>query len=82
MAKCIACEKEEPAYPVLDLATGFYFCDKHWGEAGDAFDKYKEKTLSNWLRVVADLRDKYSKEKIIKPRQAKVSSRISGEYIT
>lgn len=82
MAKCIVCEKEEPAYPVLDVASGFYFCDGCWMKAGDAFDKYKHKTLANWLRVIADLRDKYSKSERIKPKQAKVSSRISEEYLT
>ena len=81
MSKCIICEEEEPDYPIHDFATGFYFCDKCWGRAGDAFDKYKEKTLSNWLRVIADLRDKYSKEKVAKPVQAKISSRIPGEHI-
>ena len=82
MRKCVICDQEEPAYPVLDAASGFYFCDGCWMKAGDAFDKYKERTFSNWLRVIADLRDKYSKEKVIKPRRAKVSSRISEEYIT
>lgn len=66
MTKCIICEKEEPAYPVADFATGFYFCDKCWHEAGDAFDKYKEKTLGNWLRAIADVRDKHTKMKPMK----------------
>ena len=72
MGRCIICGKEEPVYPVVDFTTGFYFCDGCWMKTGEAFDKYKEETLSNWLRAIADTRDKYGKKEVVKKEKAKV----------
>ena len=82
MQECVICGKEDPSYPILDYATGFYFCDDCWRKTGEAFGKYKEKTFSNWLRAVADMRDKYGKEKTIKIIKAQELGPGLEKYLT
>ena len=56
MRKCIVCDEENISYPVLDYATGFYFCDGCWSDVIHSNDGRKP-NMSCWLRMIANVRE-------------------------
>ena len=56
MRKCIVCDEEDIKWPVVDYATGFYFCDSCWNDVIRSGNGRKP-NVSCWLRMIANVRE-------------------------
>lgn len=62
---CMICGSKD--WPVVDMATGFTFCDFCRKKARSNLELQKGGVnLANWLRAIADTIDEYNKRRIQK----------------
>lgn len=68
MAGCVVCNCL-PSWPVVDIATGFKFCDEHFSDCrrrlADAKEQLRDDEFSLWLHVIADRRTDWLKSHIV-----------------
>ena len=62
--ECLVCDSTD--WPIVDFATGFVFCEKHYQEIKEEYNNLiGEGGLSRWLRSIANIIDREENDRRI-----------------